>query len=262
MGYRPHPFPMLRSESEIQISPAERALVLGIKLFRGLGILLLAFFVLGTISSFTDLRLRNPLTELRFSSAMTDRLPMALLGMVLLLCHPRFLRMKPEVWGLRILTHFALGLAAFYLLLIPITMNAGAQIFRNNSFQLGERIKEQVDRAKKVQEATLSLTPDQQEGMVARYNKGNPQKKPVTVKEFLQILDEEVKSQEAKLEQERKSLLNTQQRNLYTAQFIQSAQCFLGAAALVMLWLWTGWTRPLGQASLREELGVARSRRA
>ena len=141
---------MLRSESEIQVSPAERALVLGIKLFRGLGGLLLAFFVLGTISSFTDLRLRNPLTELRFSSAMTDRLPMALLGMVLLLCHPRFLRTKPEILGLKILTHAALGLAAFYLLLIPVTMNAGAQIFRNNSFQLGERIKEQVDRAKKV----------------------------------------------------------------------------------------------------------------
>ena len=100
---------------------------------------------------------------------------------------------------------------------------------------LGERIKEQVERAKKVQEATLSLTPEQQAGMVDRYNKGNPQKKPVTVKEFLQILDEEVKSQEARLEQERRSLLNTQQRNLYTAQFIQSSQCFLGAAAFVLL---------------------------
>jgi hypothetical protein len=232
--------------------------VQGIQLFRGLGILLLAFFVLGTLSSLTDLRLKNPTTELRFASQMTDRIPLALLGMVLLLCHPRFLRFKAEALGLRFLTFFAVGLAAFYLLLIPVTMNAGAQLFRNNSFQLGERIKEQVERAKKVQEATLSLTPEQQEGMVARYNKGNPQKKPVTVKEFLKILDEEVKSQEAKLEQERRSLLNTQQRNLYTAQFIQSSQCFLGAAALVLLFLWTGWARPLGQYNLREASGWQR----
>lgn len=247
-----------RSESEIEIGPAERAVVLGIQLFRGLGILLLAFFVLGTLSSLTDLRLRNPATELRFASAMTDRIPMALLGMVLLLCHPRFLRWKAEAIGLRTLTFLALGLAVFYLLLIPVTMNAGAQLFRKNSFQLGERIKEQVDRAKKVQEATMSLTPEQQEGMVTRYNRGNPQKRPVTVKEFLRILDEEVKSQEAKLEAERKSLLNSQQRNLYTAQFIQSAQCFLGAAAFILLYWWTGWSRGAGQYALREAAGWQR----
>ena len=249
---------MARSESEIQMGPAERAVVLGIQLFRGLGILLLAFFVLASISSLTDLRLKNPTTELRFASQMTDRLPMVLLGMVLLLCHPRFLRMKAEALGLRFLTFAAIALAAFYLLLIPITMNAGAQLFRSNSFVLGERIKEQVERAKKVQEATLSLTPEQQAGMVDRYNKGNPQKKPVTVKEFLQILDEEVKSQEARLEQERRSLLNTQQRNLYTAQFIQSSQCFLGAAAFVLLFLWPGWARPIGQYALRESAGWQR----
>ena len=249
---------MARSESEIQIGPAERAVVLGIQLFRGLGILLLAFFVLGAFSSLTDLRLRNPATELRFASQMTDRIPLALLGMVLLLCHPRFLRKKAEALGLRYLTFAALALGAFYLLMIPMTMNAGAQIFRNNSFQLGERIKEQVERAKKVQEATLSLTPEQQEGMVTRYNKGNPQKKPVTVKEFLAILNEEVKSQEAKLEQERRSLLNTQQRNLFTAQFIQSAQCFLGAVAFGMLFWWTGWARPVGQYALRESAGWQR----
>ena len=249
---------MPRSESEIQIGPAERAVVLGIQLFRGLGILLLAFFVLGAFSSLTDLRLRNPATELRFASQMTDRIPLALLGMVLLLCHPRFLRKKAEALGLRYLTFAALALGAFYLLMIPMTMNAGAQIFRNNSFQLGERIKEQVERAKKVQEATLSLTPEQQEGMVTRYNKGNPQKKPVTVKEFLAILNEEVKSQEAKLEQERRSLLNTQQRNLFTAQFIQSAQCFLGAVAFGMLFWWTGWARPVGQYALRESAGWQR----
>lgn len=249
---------MSRAEADIQIGPAERAVVLGIQLFRGLGILLLVFFVLGTISSLTDLRLKNPTTELRFASQMTDRIPMALLGMVLLLCHPRFLRMKAEALGLRFLTFSAIALAAFYLFLIPVTMNAGAQLFRSNSFTLGERIKEQVGRAKKVQEATQSLTPEQQAGMVDRYNKGNPQKKPVTVKEFLQILDEEVKSQEAKLEQERRNLLNAQQRNLYTAQFIQSAQCFLGAAAFVLLFLWTSWARPMGQYGLREAAGWQR----
>lgn len=249
---------MAISESEMKVGPAERAVVKGIQLFRGMGILLLAFFVLGTFSGLTDLRLKNPTSELRFATQMTDRMPMALLGMVLLFCHPRFLRVKAEALGLRFLSFSTIVFALFYLLLIPITMNAGAQLFRNNSFQLGERIKEQVERARRVQDATLSLTPEQQEGMVTRYNKSNSQKKPVTVKEFLQILNDEVKSQEAKLEQERLALLNAQQRNLYTAQFIQSAQCFLGAAAFVLLFVWTDWARPLGQQALGQSTGWQR----
>lgn len=236
----------------MEMGPADRAVVLGIRLFRGLGILLLAFFVLGTLSSLTDLRLKNPATELRFASQMTDRIPMALFGMVLLLCHPRFLRFKIESIGLRLITYLAIFLGAFYLLLIPITMNAGAQLYRSNSFQLGERIREQVERAKKVQEATLSLTPEQQENMVARYNQGNPKKKPVSVKEFLTILQQEVKGQEERLEQERRNLLNSQKRNLYTAQFIQSLQCFFGAVVFLLVFGWTSWARPLGQSGLRE----------
>lgn len=242
----------------MEIGPAERAVILGIQLFRGLGILLLAFFVLGTLSSLTDLRLKNPAAELRFASQMTDRIPLALLGMILLLCHPRFLRFKIEAIGLRLLTYLAIFLGVFYLLLIPVTMNAGAQMFRKNSFQLGERIREQVERAKKVQEATLSLTPEQQEGMVARYNQGNPKKKPVSVKEFLTILQQEVKGQEERLEQERRNLLNSQQRNLYTAQFIQSAQCFLGAVVFLLVFWWTGWARPFEQAALSAGVGWQR----
>ena len=242
------------------MGPADRAVILGIQLFRALGILLLAFFLLGTLSSLTDLKLRSPATELRFASQMADRIPMAALGMVLLLCHPRLLRFKVEAIALKVLSFLALPLAAFYLLLIPVTMNAGVQVFRNNSFQLGEKIQEQVERAKKVQEATLSLTAEQQEGMVARYNRGNPQRRAVTVKEFLVVLEEEVKSQEARLEQERRTLLNTQKRNLYTAQFIQSSQCFLGAVALFLLWRWTAWARGLRHKAMVTGLGSGRQR--
>lgn len=138
---------MAVSESEIHAGPADRALVLGIRIFRVVGALLLAFYLLETFSSLSDLRLRNPAAELRFSSAMTDRIPLALLGLSLLLCHPRFLRQKLEVLALRLASFLPLVLAVLYLLLIPLTMRSAENLFRNSSANLTAQAEEQVKKS-------------------------------------------------------------------------------------------------------------------
>lgn len=231
----------------------DRFLILGTRLFRAAGIFLVAMFVLETISSLLELRLRNPALESRFISRMADQIPVLLLGLVLLFCHPRYLTKKAEAWFLSWLSYAAMFVMAFYLLAIPIKMNAAIQIFRNNSFQVGERIKVQLERAKKVQETTLALSPEQQEQMVTRYNRANPRKKPIDVAEFLQLLDEEIKIQQAKLEQERKALLDSQQRSLYASQLLETCKCLLGAAGFFLVWKHAEWARPAGQKRLRPE---------
>lgn len=166
---------MAVSDSEIQVSPAERALVLGIRLFRFVGGLLLTFFLTECFSCLADLRLRNPASELRFASQVSDRIPLALLGLAPLLCHPRFLRQKVEVAALRALSTPPLLLAAGYILLIPLTMFAAANFFRNATYGLEQQVEEQVKKVRAVRDATLHLSPDQQQAMVDRYNRANPQ---------------------------------------------------------------------------------------
>jgi len=251
---------MAVSESEIQSSPAERALVLGIRLFRLVGVILLAFFLVETFSSLLDLQLRNPASELRFSSQMADRIPLGLLGMALLLCHPRFLRRKPEAVALRILSILPLIVAGCYLLLIPLTMIAAASYFRNVTANLGQQAEEQAKKIRAVRDATLSLAPEQQEAMVERYNQGNPKKPPLDLPGFLKTLQDEVKASESRLEQERRSVIGSQERNLYSAQFFQSLKILAGAVAFFLLWKMTGWARPLGQMALGSELGIGRHR--
>jgi hypothetical protein len=252
---------MAASESEIQSSPAERALVLGIQLFRVVGGLLLVFFLIETLSSLSDLRLRNPTSELRFASQMTDRIPLGLLGMVLLLCHPRFLRKKPEAWALRLLGTLPMILAGFYLLLIPLTMNAAANYFRNVTANLGLQAEEQVKKVRAVRDTTMNLSPEQQQAMVDRYNRANSKKQPVDLAGFLKTLNDEVKASEARLEQERRSVIGSQERNLYTGQLIQSLKILAGAAAFFLVWKLTEWARPRGQIALGTELGAGRHRR-
>ena len=249
------------SESEIQTSPAERALVLGIKLFRFTGGLLLAFFLMETLSSLADLRLRDPASELRFASQMTDRIPLALLGLVLLLCHPRFLRQKVESTALRILATLPLVLAVGYMLLIPLTMFAAANFFRNATFGLAQQVEEQVKKVRAVRDATLNLSQEQQQAMVDRYNQANPKRQAVDVPGFLKTLNEEVRSSEARLEQERRNVIGAQQRNLYASQFVQSLKILAGAMVFFFVWKLTGRARPAGQMALGTELGAGRYRR-
>lgn len=252
---------MAVSESEIHSSPAERALVFGIRLFRVVGGLLLAFFVVESLSSLADLRLRNPTAELRFASQMTDRIPLGLLGFCLLLCHPRFLRNKPEAMLLKIFATLPIALTLLYLILIPLTMNAAANLFRNAAANLGLQAEEQVKKVRAVRDTTMNLPIDQQESMVERYNRANPKKKPVDLPGFLKTLTDEVKASEARLEQERRSVLGSQQRNLYASQFVQSLKCLLGAAAFFLVWKLAGWARGPGQMALGTELGASRHRR-
>ena len=236
-------------------------MVLGIRLFRLVGGLLLAFFLIESFSSLTDLQLRNPTSELRFASQMTDRIPMALLGFALLLCHPRFLRKKPEAHILRILAAAPLFLAGAYLFLTPLTMFAAANYFRNATYGLEQQVEEQVKKVRAVRDATMNLPPEQQQSMVDRYNRANPKKPPVDLPGFLKTLNDEVQSSEARLEQERRSVIGAQQRNLYLAQLVQSLKIFFGAAAFFLIWRVSAWARPEGQAALRAELGDSRHRR-
>lgn len=252
---------MADPESGISNSPGDRALTLGIPLFRLVGGVLFGFFLIGNFSSLLDLRLRDPVSEMRFSGQVTDRIPMALLSFALLFCHPRFLRKRFESKALRILANVPLVLAISYALLIPLTMFSAANYFRNATFGLEQQVEGQLKKVRAVRDATMNLPSDQQQIMVDRYNQANPKKQAVDLTGFLKTLDDETKAAEVRLEQDRRNAIGVEQKSLYGTQFVQSLKIFLGAAAFIILWKLIGWARPAGQATLGAELGFGRHRR-
>ena len=140
-------------------------------------------------------------------------------------------------------------------------MNAAANLFRSASYGLTNQVEEQVKKVRAVLDTTLNLTPDQQQGMVDRYNQANPKKQAVDLAGFLKTLRDEVRVSEEKLEGERKSVLQAQKRNLYSAQLLQAVKCLLGSACLFLLWKNVGWPRRAGQSLLGSELAASRHQR-
>ena len=235
-------------------TPAERSVQAGVQIFRILGGLLVAFYCVDSFGALLGLQLRDPSSELRFCVSMTERIPLGLLGLGLLFLHPRFFRIKAERLILAILSWVPLYLAGLYLLLIPISMNAAAQIFRISSYSLTAQMEEQLKRVKIVEETTLNLPEVEQQKMVARYNTANPKKTPIDLPAFLQNLRDEVAGQEQKLNGERQEVMARQKKILFGSQFGQLIRSILGIGALVMLWKASGWARMDGQKRLGQSL--------
>jgi hypothetical protein len=235
-------------------TPAERSVLAGIKLLRIVGGLLVAYYLVDGLGALFNLRLRDPSSELRFTASMSDRIPMGILGLALLFLHPRFIRIKAERILLMILAWLPLVLAAFYLLLIPISMNAAARLFRASSYNLTAQSEEQVKKVRLVLETTLRLPEVEQQNMVSRYNAANAKKPAVDLPTFLQNLKDEVQAQEDKLNQERQAVMGRQKKILYGSQFGYFIRSIIGVAALVFLWTAIDWARKEGQKRLGQSL--------
>lgn len=219
----------------------------------------MVFFLTESIAALLSLQLRDPSSELRFCASMSDRIPLGILGLGLLFLHPRYFRIKAERLILMILAWVPLYLAGFYLVLIPVSMNAAARLFRLSAYNLNAQMEEQLKRVKIVEETTCNLPEPEQQKMVTRYNTANAKKTPVDLPTFLQNLKDEVASQEQKLNQERQSVMNRQKKILFGTQFGQLIRSTLGIAALVFLWKAIGWARRDGQKRLGQ--GLASSSR-
>lgn len=226
----------------------------GIQIFRIVGGALVTFFIIESLAALMNLQLRDPASELRFCAAMSDRIPLIILGLALFFLNPRYFRIKLERITLMILSWAPLYLAGFYLILIPISMNAAARLFRLSSYSLNAQMEEQLKRVKIVEETTLNLPEAEQQKMVIRYNTANAKKNPVDLATFMQNLKDEVKAQENRLNEERQAVMNRQKKILFGSQFGQLIRSIFGIAALVFLWKASDWARREGQKRLGHSL--------
>jgi len=235
-------------------SPADRAVLAGIGIFRILGGLLVLFYIIDSLASLWSLELRNPSSELRFAASMVDRIPLGALGLGLLFLHPRFIRFKVERLVLIVLAWMPLVLAGIHLLLIPISLNSAARLFLLSSYNLNLEAEEQAKKVRGVLDTTLRLSEMEQQNMVNLYNAANPNKTPIDLPAFIQNLKDEVKNQENKLNGERQAVMSRQKKTLYGSQFGYLLRSLIGITALFLLWRAIAWARKEGQKRLGQAL--------
>ncbi|MCU0537214.1 MAG: HpsJ family protein [Hydrococcus sp. Prado102] len=127
-------------------------LVRSLNLFHwvGYGFLLLTLFDLFEI--FVPPRFMNPVWEFQMLGAMVERVPVPLIGLVLVFCGEPNLRARWERSILKFLSWTALLFAVWFLLLIPLGISNTIRIDRNSNAEMNAQVKQEITKFQQVKE--------------------------------------------------------------------------------------------------------------
>lgn len=207
-------------------------------LFRLAGYGLLALSVLDIIDSFVPLRFTNPAWELQLVSGLVERVPVPLLGLVLVLVGENSSRV------FRFLSWACLVVSILFFLLFPLTISSAWRIEQQNRQQVNQQVEQQAAQLQQVRNLLSKANTEQQINQVlARINpqgrlpaNSNPQ---------------EVKSRLlAQIAQGEKQLKQQAQTNLggrSTALIKNAVKLALGAliSGIIFLVIWRKTSRVL-----------------
>lgn len=207
----------------------------------GYGLLVLALFDI--IDIFIPPNFGNPVWEFQSIGLLVERVPVPLLGLVLIFFGENYERKSWEGIILKILTWLSLLIAVLFLLLVPAGIARTLQLDRQNNQQIALQERQQLNQLKQVEEQLQKGTNEDIATVAAELNRlGVPvnAQKPEELK--TQLLDRIATAKEQLPAQAKSTRFNQR-----LVLFKNSAKWTLGAliASLLFLRIWqtTRWAR-------------------
>ena len=146
-------------------------------LFRLAGYCLLALSALDLLGLFIPLRFTDPTWEFQLVNQLVDRVPVPLLGLVLVLIGEQNFRI------FKFLSWASLVAAVLFFLLIPLTISSAWRIQQQNDLQFSQRTSQIQQRTAQIQQLKTQLnqanTPEQITQVLRSLN---PQNAPAQIK--------------------------------------------------------------------------------
>lgn len=130
----------------IDLSRNQQVFSLSIIRLVGYGLLLMAF--VDFLSLIIPPQLMNPAWEFQTMGALVERIPVTLLGMVLVFFGERSDRTPIETFLLRWLSRLSLIVAILFFLSIPLSISGSFRIYYQHNAQVNLRIVPQIDSIK------------------------------------------------------------------------------------------------------------------
>lgn len=144
-------------------------------LFLLAGYCLLALSALDILEIFIPLRFTNPVWELQLANQLVERVPVPLIGLVLVLIGEQKVRI------FRFLSWASLVVAVLFFLLIPLAVSSGWRIEQQSNLQI---VQKTADIQKIKQQLNQANTPEQISQVL---NNINPQSVPIDINNAEQI---------------------------------------------------------------------------
>ena len=149
----------------------------------GYGLLVLAFFDL--IETFMSLELMNALSQFQTIGTLVERVPVTLIGLVLVFFGGLDERNKWELLLLKILSWLTLLVGILFILLIPLGIGNTVQINNILVAQVNTQYEQKISQAKGFEEQVKQATPENILDVVKRQGGSVADKTPQQIKDEL-----------------------------------------------------------------------------
>ncbi|MBD1926792.1 hypothetical protein H6F74_11115 [Trichocoleus sp. FACHB-90] len=216
----------------------------------GYGLLMLAFFDFSQI--LVPPRFTNPTWEFQMMGSLVERVPVPLIGMVLVFYGDLSYRRKLEITILKLFSWVSLALGVLFLLLIPLGVNNTWRLYNRNNAQINYQSSQQLSQIQRFKGRLAQATTE--EDMNQLFAALNPQERSPEIKNT-EGFKKKLLAEIGKAEKIVTTQNQTTRQNMRLSLIKSSLKWNLGAlvSATLFVWIWhaTRWARRKRSKSIR-----------
>ncbi|MDF5713732.1 MAG: HpsJ family protein [Rhizonema sp. NSF051] len=211
-----------------------------ITLLRILGYALLVLALFDIIEMFIPPNFMNPVWEFQTLGALVERVPVPLIGLVLVFFGELYSRTKWEFPILKVISWLTLFFAVLFILLIPLGIVNTVRLNSQSSTQISTISTQQISQAEQVEKQLNQATPEQINNLLKRQGRSLDGKNPQELKSELLS---EVSLAKTKIKSQAEATQSLQGLNLIKTSVKWNLGALVSGALFFIIWKQTNWAR-------------------
>lgn len=204
----------------------------------GYGLLLLALFDI--VEMFVPPNFMNPAWEFQTFGALVERVPVPLIGLVLVFFGEMNSRSKWEFPILKLLSWLTLLFALLFFLLIPLGVGNTLRLNNESVAQISTLSKQQISQAEQVEKQLNQATPQQIDNFIKSQGRSLDGKNPEELK--TQALSK-VSQAKKQIKTQAEATQSSRGLNLIKSSVKWNLGALVAGGLFISIWKGTGWAR-------------------
>lgn len=212
-------------------------------LFHLIGYGLLLLVLIDIINITVPPHFLDPVWEFETIGAVVERVPLPLIGLVLIFYGEASFRSKWEPAVLKLLSRISLIVGIVFLLLIPLCISDAFRINKINNDRVDTQIKQQLNQIQQVEQQVGKATANDLESLFARLNTqgGTPDIK--NPQELKSRISTEISRAKDNLKAQAEALSKTRRLALIKSSVKWVLGCLVAGDLFIRIWQATRWAR-------------------
>lgn len=212
-------------------------------LFHLTGYGLLLFVLFDLIDTVFPPRFMNPVWEFQTIGAVVERVPLPLLGLVLVFYGEANFRAKWEATVLKLLSRASLLVGVLFLLLIPLCVSNALRINGINNNTIATQSTQQMSQIRQLEEQLGKATANDLESLLARINAQGGSPDINNPQELKSRLLTEVNKTEKALNTQAKATRRDKRFGLLKSSLKWNLGALISGVLFIRIWQATHWAR-------------------